>query len=69
MINTKEIFKLLQMSVEQPFKITRPSFEGIYRLTKDLYIQKQIKEHEWESSHFQLCDLFNGALEIQVLES
>ena len=68
MNKVKEIFDLLNLEIEQPFKIIKPSFDGIFKLTKDLYIQKQINENEWESSQFQLCDLFNDAINIEPIK-
>ena len=64
----KEIFKLLQLKENQCFKIIKPSFNGIYRLTEDLYIQKQNENNNWESCQFQLCDLFNGAIDIEPIK-
>ena len=66
MIN--EIFKLLRLKENQQFKIIKPAFNGIYRLTEKLYIQTQNINNEWESSQFQLCDLFNGTISIEPIE-
>ena len=67
MNNAKKIFELLHLQSEQSFQVTKPLFEGIFRLTDNLYIQKQISENKWESSQFQLCDLFNGTIDIKPI--
>lgn len=67
MNKTKEIFDLLKLKSKQPFEIIKPTFEGIYRLTDKLYIQKQVNDNIWISSQFQLCDLVNGTLSIRPM--
>lgn len=59
----KEIFNLLHLKENGLFEITKPHFKGLFKLTKDLYIKK-FNGREWESSQFQLCDLLNGAIDI-----
>ena len=68
MNNANKIFNLLQLNIEQTFEIIRPTFKGIYRLTKDLYIERLTSDNRWESSQFQLCDLFNGAIDIKPIK-
>ena len=68
MDKSKEVFNLLNLKPNQSFRIIKPTFDGSYRLTDNLYIQKQISDNEWESSQFQLCDLCNGTVDIEVNE-
>lgn len=63
----KEILKLLYLNEKGLFEITRPHFKGLFKLDENLYIKKLIN-NVWESSQFQLCDLFNGAIEIKPVE-
>lgn len=60
----KEILELLHLNENGLFEITRPHFKGLFKLDENLYIEK-LNNNVWESSQFQLCDLFNGAIDIK----
>lgn len=63
----KEILKLLGLNENGLFEIIKPRFSGLYKLCDDLYVRK-LNDDMWNSTQFQLCDLFNGAIEIKPIK-
>ena len=63
----KEIFDLLNLNEDGLFKVINPKFEGIFKLTPRLYINK-LENDGLNVSIFQLSDLLNGTIEIEPIE-